>query len=74
MFMETLKQNGYDSMLYSSKNYLEKIWLKTSFPTWLAHYTTKTDYQGTYKCWQRTSQAKISGIIGNTVDVDICYN
>lgn len=73
-FMSTLKDNGYDSMLYSSKNYLEQIWLKTSFPTWLAHYTSKTDYEGSYKCWQRTSSAKISGIKDNTVDVDICYN
>lgn len=73
-FMNTLKEHGYDSMLYSSKNYLENIWLSTSFPTWLAHYTNKTDYQGIYKCWQRTSSAKISGIKDNTVDVDICYN
>lgn len=74
MFSKTLKQFGYSSMLYSSKNYLENIWLETSSPIWLAHYTSKTDYQGDYKCWQRTSSAKISGIIGNTVDVDICYN
>ena len=73
-FMNTLKNNGYDSMLYSSKNYLENIWMKTSFPTWLAHYTTNTDYKGSYKCWQRTSSAKISGIKVNTVDVNICYN
>ena len=73
-FMNTLKKNGYDSMLYSSKNYLENIWLETSFPTWLAHYTSQTDYSKDYKCWQRTSSAKISGIIANTVDVDICYN
>ena len=74
MFMNTLKKHGYDSMLYSSKNYLENIWLKTSFPVWLAHYTTKTDYNGEFKCWQRTSSAKILGIKDNTVDVDICYN
>ena len=35
--------------------------------------TSKTDYNGTYKCWQRTSSAKISGITANTVDFDICY-
>ena len=71
-FADTLKENGYDSMLYGSKNYLENIWLKTDYPIWLAHYTNKTDYNGTYKCWQRTSSAKISGITVNTVDFDIC--
>ena len=74
MFASTLKKYGYNTMLYSSKNYLENIWMKTDFPIWLAHYTSKTDYKGNYKCWQRTSSAKISGIIDNTVDVDICYN
>ena len=73
-FADTLKKNGYDSMLYGSKNYLEKIWMKTEYPIWLAHYTNKTDYNGTPKCWQRTSSAKISGITVNTVDFDICYN
>ena len=71
--IKILKKNGYDSMLYGSKNYLENIWLKTKYPIWVAHYTNKTDYNGVYKCWQRTSSAKISGIIGNTVDFDICY-
>ena len=72
-FAKTLKDSGYDTMLYSSKNYLENIWLKTNYPIWLAHYTKETDYKGTYKCWQRTSSAKIPGIIVNTVDFDICY-
>ena len=73
-FADTLKKNGYSSMLYSSKNYLENIWLNTDYPKWLAHYTNKTDYSGSFKCWQRTSSAKISGITVNTVDFDICYN
>ncbi len=73
MFISTLKEHGYDGMLYGSKNYLEKIWLKNNYPIWLAHYTSKTDYEGTFKCWQRTSSAKIPGITVNTVDFDICY-
>ena len=73
-FANTLKKHNYSSMLYSSKNYLDKIWLKTSYPKWLAHYTSHSDYCESYQCWQRTSSAKISGIIVNTVDVDICYN
>ncbi len=73
MFMKTLKDNGYEAMLYSSKNYLVNNWLKKDYPVWLAHYTSKTDYTGDYVCWQRTSLAKISGITDNTVDFDICY-
>ena len=60
-------------MLYSSKSYLEDIWLENNYLTWLAHYTNKTDYKGNYKCWQRTSLAKIPGITVNTVDFDVCY-
>ena len=73
MFIKTLENYGYSGMLYSSKNYLEKIWLRNNYLVWLAHYTNKTDYAGKYKCWQRTSSAKILGITINTVDVDICY-
>ena len=72
-FIKVLEKNGYSGMLYSSKSYLEKIWLDNDYPTWLAHYTSNTDYKGKYKCWQRTSSAKISGITVNTVDFDICY-
>lgn len=73
MFMDTISKNGYETMLYSSKNYLEKIWLNTSHDIWLAHYTDKTNYEGKYRCWQMTSSATIPGIKDNTVDVDICY-
>ena len=74
MFIKTLEDHGYSGMLYSSKSYLENIWLENNYSTWLAHYTDKTDYSGKYKCWQRTSLAKINGITANTVDFDICYN
>ena len=73
MFMKTIKEHGYDTMLYSSKNYLVNYWLKKDYPVWLAHYTQKTDYKEDFVCWQRTNLAKISGISENTVDFDICY-
>ena len=72
-FIKILEEHGYSGMLYSSKNYLENIWLKNNYSTWLAHYTHETDYKGDYKCWQRSSLAKIDGITANTVDFDICY-
>lgn len=73
-FEKTLKKAGYDSMLYSSKFYLENVWMNfDNSNIWLAHYTDKTDYQGKYMLWQMTSLAKIDGITENTVDIDILY-
>ena len=67
-----LKEDGYEVMLYSSKNYLEKVWLNKSYPVWLAHYTDETNYTGDYIMWQMCSNGLINGIDGN-VDIDIYY-
>lgn len=72
-FIKTLEKNGYKGVLYSSKNYLEKIWNTKGNDVWLAHYTDKTDYSGNYIMWQLTSGGVIPGITENTVDVDILY-
>ena len=37
-YLDVFKEAGYEGMLYSSKSYLEKIWLETDYPIWLAHY------------------------------------
>ena len=49
-------------MLYSSKTYLDNIWLETDYDIWLAHYTSKTDYKGKYKMWQMCENGKVDGI------------
>lgn len=73
-FAKTLKDNGYDSMLYSSKFYLENIWTNYGDTNiWLAHYIDKTTYQGDFMLWQMTDDAIIDGITENTVDIDILY-
>lgn len=73
-FEKIIKEHGYDSMLYSSKYYLENVWLDfENSNIWLAHYIDQTDYEGKYMLWQMTSSAKISGITDNTVDIDILY-
>lgn len=73
-FSKTLSIAGYDSMLYSSKYYLENVWQEyEDANVWLAHYTDKTDYQGDYMLWQMTSVAKLDGITDNTVDINILY-
>ncbi len=71
-FLNEITKNGYQAALYSSKSYLENIWFDIGYPTWLAHYTSKTNYQGSYSYWQMCSNGKIDGIEGN-VDIDIMY-
>lgn len=71
-FLDTIKEAGYEGLLYSSKNYLERIWLPTKYDTWLAHYTTKTNYEGDYKFWQLCDDGRVDGING-AVDIDILY-
>ena len=73
-FINECKKNGYDSVLYSSKYYLEEIWGVDEFDTWLAHYTSKekSSYKGNYMMWQLSSRGKVPGISGN-VDLDVLY-
>lgn len=73
-YLSTVKNAGYEGMLYSSKFYLENIWEnKMNFPVWLAHYTERTSYQGKYIMWQLCNNGRIDGINGD-VDIDILYN
>ena len=71
-FMDTVKDAGYDAMLYSSKTYLENIWMPTLYPIWLAHYTKNTNYTGDYSFWQMCSNGRVDGISGD-VDINIRY-
>ncbi len=73
-FEKTIEEHGYKAMLYSSKYYLENVWMNyDNSNIWLAHYTDKTNYQGNYLLWQVTSLLKIDGINENSVDLDIYY-
>lgn len=71
-FMEEVEENGYEAMLYSSKYYLETIWYREDYTTWLAYYTTNNNYEGDYWMWQLCSDGKIDGIDGY-VDIDVMY-
>ena len=72
-FLKRIEDKGYKGMLYSSKFYLETIWTnKLNFPVWLAHYTSKTNYEGDYEIWQLCNNGKIDGINGD-VDIDVMY-
>ena len=71
-FINTVEKAGYKGGLYSSKNYLEKVWLRIDTPIWLAHYTKQTSYKGPYSYWQMCSNGLVDGIYGN-VDINIMY-
>lgn len=77
-FINKVETSGKVAMLYSSKNYLEKVWFGNNMKynnksnVWLAHYTDKTTYSEKYIMWQLCSNGKIDGISGN-VDIDIMY-
>ncbi len=75
-FYDTVNKQGYTAMLYSSKRYLEKVWMnRFDRPVWLAHYTSnlnKSSYEGKYIMWQLCSNGRVDGIKGN-VDLDIYY-
>lgn len=71
-FLNYVESKGYKSARYGSKNYLTNVWQDSKHLTWLAHYISKTTYEGDYFMWQRCDTGKVSGING-AVDVDILY-
>lgn len=69
-FLKEIEKEGYEGMLYGSKNYLETIWKTGKYKTWLAHYTEKTTYNEEYLMWQFTNRGSVPGI-STMVDVDV---
>lgn len=71
-FLDTLSKEGYQGMVYGSKNYLENMWLEVDYPIWVAQYNSSLSYKGDYLLWQICENGKVDGIKG-AVDVDILY-
>ena len=75
VFADEMAGYGYDTMLYSSKNFLNNVWnehSKSISPVWLAHYVEDTDYEGDYFIWQQSNCGRIPGIYGD-VDLNIIF-
>jgi hypothetical protein len=57
-------------MVYANKSDLSTLIngasLAKSYKIWLANYTTKTTYSGTYEFWQYSESGKVNGISGTT--------
>ena len=71
-FFNPLETRGYQTLLYSSKYYLDTVWYKEEYNTWLAHYTTDSKNKEEYNMWQICNDGKIEGI-STLVDIDIMY-
>lgn len=71
-FFTTLETKNYQTMLYSSKYYLDTVWYKEEYNIWLAHYATDSKDKAEYNMWQLCNDGKIEGI-DNLVDIDILY-
>ena len=73
IFEEEARKQGYDTMLYGSKYYLENIWRRTDErKIWLAHYTDWSSYEGDYVMWQTCAWGRIDGVDAD-VDLDIWF-
>ena len=74
-FCAALEQAGYYAGLYISRiplqNYISSGVAKR-YALWIAEYSNKCNYSGSYGIWQYRSTGKINGISGN-VDCDYCY-
>ena len=78
-FCDTIKNAGYDAMVYANKTFLSKnldheVIENAGYEIWLAHYTTNTNYTGDYKIWQYTSSGRIPGIEGKRFDCNFMYS
>ena len=71
-FADIMTQNGYKTILYASKYYLEIIWQPAGYDVWLAHYVKQTSYEGDYTMWQTGSIGRIDGC-SEDVDTDILF-
>lgn len=72
VFLKTIEEAGYKGMLYSSKTYLENIWMPLNYKIWLAQYNENPTYNGDYYMWQMCNNGKVSGI-SKEVDIDVMY-
>ncbi|MCR4557839.1 MAG: DUF5011 domain-containing protein [Saccharofermentans sp.] len=71
-FAGIMEANGYSTILYGSKYYLEIIWEPAGYDVWLAHYVRETSYEGDYTMWQTGSIGRIDGI-SEDCDTDILF-
>lgn len=74
-FCETVETAGYYVVVYANKDWLTNridADCKSRYDIWLAQWTSKPTYSGSYGIWQYTSDGAVDGISGR-VDMNIAY-
>ena len=72
-FCDTVKSAGYTPMVYASKSWFSdhlNVSALSGYRIWVAHYSDKCGYTGTYHIWQNTDKGKVDGVPGY-VDMNI---
>ena len=74
-FCEAVEAAGYYVVVYANKDWLTNridADCKSRYDIWLAQWTSKPTYTGSYGMWQYTSDGAVDGIAGR-VDMNIAY-
>ena len=71
-FCGIINANGYESMVYASRNWFAGRMPNCLGAKWIAQYNTACDYPGEFAMWQSSSHATYSGI-PTRVDVNHLY-
>jgi len=75
-FCREIAAAGYTPMVYASTSFFGSHFnmssIASSYPVWVAQYSSSCSYTGTYSFWQYTSVATVNGISGKT-DKDVWY-
>lgn len=71
-FCQRIEAAGYEVAIYASNySFTNELPEKTfdKWGRWVAHYSAKCGYKGTYQMWQATNQGRVAGIQG-PVDIN----
>ena len=74
-FCERVQAAGYYVSLYTNLDWISNridMSRAKAFDVWLAQWSSKPTYSGSFGMWQYTSSGSVSGISGN-VDMNIAY-
>ncbi|WP_295212782.1 GH25 family lysozyme [Ruminococcus sp.] len=75
-FCDTILKAGYDSGVYASYAWftwmLDGKALGQSYPIWLAHYASYTNYSDRLDIWQYTGNGSVSGV-QTYIDINVWY-
>ncbi|MBR4831464.1 MAG: hypothetical protein IKZ97_02420 [Butyrivibrio sp.] len=71
-FCGIMNANGYETLVYASRNWFRDRMPSVSSPKWIAQYSDALEYGGDYAMWQSSSHGQYPGI-PSRVDVNHLY-